>query len=188
MAGDGAPLIFVGLHNDHFYFDDFPHDEVDADVFEFSQMSKTLIRCPDDKFLILNEVKEFDLKDLNIQQQSCSDYKLAIRVYRDLSVRPVRGRVVMLYALKGDRKYAAVCKNENEVTAEEVHELQGRIEAAQHKALFYMILEHRPNRYKLRSTLYPDKALGFDQTDSNKLVLCPYDDPENQSNLFTLIK
>ncbi|KAJ0063616.1 hypothetical protein NL108_004448 [Boleophthalmus pectinirostris] len=190
MTGHCIPLAFAGIHKNHFFFCDKAEDEVDTDMFEYSKTSQNLIRCLDSKFLILNEENQFDLKDLNIQQQSCSDYRLYISIYRDLNQQSRSGRAVMLYALKDDRKYVAVCKNEDEVTAEEVMELQRRIEDSQHKALFYLVLDQQPNKYKFRSSLYPDMALGFDDTDSNKLILRPYNDPDDddQSNIVTIMK
>ncbi|CAL1570876.1 unnamed protein product [Knipowitschia caucasica] len=182
-SSDGALLTFLDLKDNHFYFDDLcGEDELDSDAFKWSMASPKLVRSPDNKFLILNEENQFDLKDLNIQQQSCSNYKCYINIYKDLSQQSICGRAVMLYVLKDDRKYAAVCKNEKEISAEEIA-LQDRIEASQHKALFYMVQNQQPHRYQFRSSLYPNKVIGFDEADSTKLILCPYD-PEDQCDTF----
>lgn len=186
MADNCRDLTFLGVVGDSFYFDDYVLDEVDTDSFEYSKTTQYLIRCPDNRFLILNEAKRFDRKDLNVQQQSSSDYKLNINIFRDLNNGSNRGRPVMLYASKGNKTYAAVCINDKEVVAQEVpvQELQRTIENRHHKALFYLVLD-QPEKYKLRSSVYPQKFLGFDVTDSQKLVLCD-SDPQNQEDTVQL--
>lgn len=187
MADNCGCLIFDRLVGDKFYFKDFEEDEVDTDTFEFSRTMQNLIRCPDSRFLILNDANQFDLKWLNSQEQRSSDYKFNISLYKDLSTQSNYGRAVMLYAssLRDDKKYAAVCKNQNEVGAEEVKEPNQTINESKHKAVFYLIQDQQPDKFKFRSSLFPDRALGFDEYDSHKLVLCPYN-PESQTQLIQL--
>lgn len=173
-------LTFVGIYKDSFYFDVDEHDVVDKDTFEHSKTSQNLIRCPDSRFLILNEDEQFDLKDLTVSQQRSLDYKLYINIYRDLSWQNEKGRAVILYAVKDGKKFAAVCRDDKVIGAE-LMEPQRRIEDTKHRAIFYMVLDQAPNKYRLRSSLYPDKALGFDETDLNKLVLCPYEDSNQEA-------
>lgn len=177
-------LEFVGLVGDAFYFDDFQEDEVDTDTFEYSRRSQYWFRCSDSKYLIFNDNNQFDRRDLNDQQRRLSVYKLNMNIYTYPPHQGV-GRAVMLYALKDTRRFAAVCKNDKEVGAEEVMILDGDIADSQHKAVFYMIGGRQPNKYKLKSSLYPDKVLGFDESDSNKLILCP-DDPDSQDDLIEI--
>lgn len=159
---------------------------MDTDGFQYSETWQFLIRCADNRFLYLNEAKQFDRRDLNFQQQSCSDYKLNINVYRDLlNTGSNDGRAVILYASRDGKTYAAVCANDKEVVAEEMKELQQPFEQSQHKALFYMVQDEWPDKYKLRSSLYPEKCLGFDETDSQKLILC-HNDPHSQEDIVSL--
>ncbi|KAK7883184.1 hypothetical protein WMY93_029358 [Mugilogobius chulae] len=183
MAKDSAHLTFVGLRNGCFYFDECEQDEVDADMFELTGTLVKLIRCHNNKFLILNAT-QFDLKDLNAAQQSCSDYKLCINIYKEPTAYSTPGRAVILSAHKDNKIYAAVCTGDK-VLAEEV-DIQKKIEENVHKAVFYMIQDERRHCFKLKSSLYPDKYLGFDENDSNKLVLRQYD-PENHYDVVTLV-
>lgn len=182
---DCIPVKLVGIFSNGFYFEDDHQDGVDTDTFVHSKTFQKLIRCSDSRFLIVNEDEQFDLEDLTIEQLSSPSYTFYIKIYRDLSRQSKDGRPVMLYAFKNGKNIAAVCKD-NTICPEEMEPLH-RIEDSKHRALFYMTLCQKPNKYRLRSSWYPDKSLGFDETDSSpkKLVLRPFD-PEDECDTFTL--
>lgn len=50
------------------------------------------------------------------------------------------------------------------------------------------MVREEQDMYKLKPSLYEDKALGFDETDVKKLILRPYPDPNNQIDSVKVIR
>ncbi|KAM8768685.1 uncharacterized protein AB9X84_023771 isoform 1-T1 [Acanthopagrus schlegelii] len=135
-----------------------------------------LIRCNNNKFLILSDEMEFKAQTLTGTQPEC---KFNIQFYNDSRLDGKKGKPVMLYANKANGKKMMVsCNDRHEIYPEEMEQLPDDIGVQKHSAVFYRTeVSCSTSKYMLESSMYQNEFLGFEQEKDNhtlsKLVLLP---------------
>uniref|UniRef100_A0A673C3C7 Interleukin-18 n=2 Tax=Sphaeramia orbicularis TaxID=375764 RepID=A0A673C3C7_9TELE len=189
---DCSTTKFICVCKNAYYFEgpqcateDEPDKRIEEDRFQASKTSVKLLRCYDNKFLILSYNGLFEKLELTAQGQHCPDNKFCLQFYNSDDLR--KGIPVMLYAIKSDKKLVACCNGSDGIYPEEM-EIKNFIEESKHKALFYMIKQEGSNKYMFESSLYENKYLGLEPDKSEpsvvKLVLRMYD-PDNHNDALS---
>ncbi|KAM7399800.1 hypothetical protein PAMP_019044 [Pampus punctatissimus] len=183
MATNGGLLVgYCDLCDSAFYFQD-----LDEDSFQKSprQPLDRFIQSEDNKFLILNAVGGFQVKDCSVSEQRKPGCMFCIQIYND--GRNSCNSPVILYTNKDDSKMMVCCKDDSEIYPEAM-ELPTEIGENGHRAIFYLIKIAGCEKYKLKSSLYPNKFLGFEPDKDNpsfkKLVLRDHKYDEIDQDFF----
>uniref|UniRef100_A0A3P8S4K8 Interleukin-18 n=1 Tax=Amphiprion percula TaxID=161767 RepID=A0A3P8S4K8_AMPPE len=168
MANNGVPITFLDIHCNSFYFTE-EKDDWETDAFRQSgKVSTYRIKSRDNKSLILNAEEDF-------QFENSTGHQFNIQTYNSTDLRKIKGRAVMLYVYKNQKKMVACCCGNSEIRAKEMVEIPTDLHKTSDEALFYMVKLSAPSSYQFESTLYPGRFLGFQHDGNNasrhKLVL-----------------
>ncbi|CAJ1065992.1 interleukin-18-like [Xyrichtys novacula] len=169
-----TPAHFCSVVKNTFYFNE---TDLASDSFMMANnFRQCWIQCKSNKFLLLNDDRQFQEEVLSIDQlQTQPECKFHIQYYNDSSLIRKQGRAVMLYVLKDGEKMMACCSEKHDVYSEAL-DLPKEIKENTHKAVFYMKrLPSTSDKHIFESTLFPSwfLALESDGNDSSlhKLVL-----------------
>ncbi|XP_047450344.1 interleukin-18-like isoform X2 [Mugil cephalus] len=184
-----SPVTFFDTCKDSFYFEETKTACVLVDAFKKSPRCLPYqFQSKDNKFMVLNRDRKFDLNNLTKEQLHQPESRFLIQTFQDSDLTPRRGRPVMVYTIENDKKMVACCYDENQVRAEPM--VPNNIDETVHKAIFYMTeVEGLGNAFMFESTLFKARFLGFEPVKGLlKLVLHDKLDEVDEGCQFFLTK